>query len=153
TQTAAHLAVTTDGLSQCDTAALYFAIGVYEHHTRGAIRAHCFSGYEDAGCQRRGPRGLRLQEGDAHAHVGHDTRVPLFDGDAHFDRGLTAVCRRDDGDHLSGDLPCRIGVQHSLHRLSRRDPIDERLVDVHLNFERVHVHDGTYTGAREAATS
>src|SRR5262249_53957569 len=110
TQTAAHLAVTTDSLSQCDTAAFYFAVGVHEHHTCGAIRLHCFSRHEDAGCQRRGPHGLRIQEGDAHTHVGHDTRVPLFDGDAHFDGGLTAVCRRDDGDHRTGDLPCRIGV-------------------------------------------
>src|SRR5579863_2675408 len=92
-----------------------------------------------------------LQEGHAYAHVRQDARILLIDADAHLDGGLAAIGCRNDGNHVRGDGPVRIGIEHGLRVLPGLHAIDVGLVDVDLDLERVHVDDGADAGAREAA--
>ena len=139
-----------------DAAALDLAVGVRRRPRRCVALASAprRRRHQHAAARRPAPPAAApaaSRKRHAHAHVRHDARVLRLERDAHLHGGLAAVGGRDDGDHLAGDLPVRIGVQRRLHRLPGRDAVDEGLVDVHLDLERVHVHDGADAGAREAA--
>src|SRR3989449_2273934 len=105
---------------------------------------------EHAATGRRRGR-LVAEEGHLHPHVGQDARVELVEGRAHLHGGLLPVRSGNQGADLAGDLPVGIGVEDGGDGLSVTDPRDVRLVHVHLDLERGHVHEGGDARAREAA--
>ena len=102
------------------------------------------------GCR---PAGVAcLEEAHAHAHVRHDARI-LHASSAM--RTLTVALPRSAVGMIAitsaGDLPVRVGVERRLDRHLRLHAADERLADVDLDFQRIHVDDGADAGAGEAA--
>src|SRR2546427_398474 len=96
---------------------------------------------------------LILQKSDFHAHV-RQNKVVFFqidDGNAHFDGGLLAVGGGNDGANFRGNGFVRVGVQRRGNLLAVYDARDVRLVDVHFNFVRTHVHNRGNACPREPA--
>src|SRR6201987_5159616 len=89
-------------------------------------------------------------EGDLGGHVGEDARVLLVDPDPNFDRPLVAVGLRHDADDRGRDRPVRVRVERDRNWHAGLNAADERLVNVDVDFDRIHVDEGEYAGAREA---
>src|SRR5581483_2237892 len=98
-----------------------------------------------------GRRRAGFAEGDLHAHLGQDARVQLVEADADLDGGFLAIGGGDDGDDFARDFPIGIGVERGFDRLIGFDAVDVAFVDVNLDFERAHVHNGSDAGAGESA--
>src|SRR5262245_25102384 len=66
-------------------------------------------------------------------HLWEDARVAFLEADAHLDGGAVAVGRWNDGEHLAGNVPVRIGVKDDGGGLPGADIGDLALVDVDLD--------------------
>src|SRR5262249_31459923 len=75
----------------------------------------------------------------------------VLEADAHPHGGLLAIGGGNDRDDGGRNGPVRIGVEHRGHRHAGGHAADEGFVDVDLDFDRVHVHDGADPGAGKAA--
>src|ERR1700733_12620479 len=62
------------------------------------------------GCARRALATV-FEKSYARAHLWKDARILLPEGDAHFDGGLGAICRGNNGDHLASDRPVGVSIQ------------------------------------------
>src|SRR6516162_7508061 len=83
-----------------------------------------------------------VEEGDLDGHVGKDSRVLLPQRYPHLDGSLVAVGGRDDGDDCRRNRPVRVGVKHCGHRTAGMHTPDERLIDLDLDLDGIHVDNG-----------
>ena len=77
-------------------------------------------GHQHAARPRLIPLGgfFLFEERNAHTHVRDDAIILDVDPDAHLHRRLGAIGRGNYGDHMRGNLPIRIGIQHRIDRLA-----------------------------------
>ena len=93
-----------------------------------------------------------VEECDLHTHVRQHPMVSFQQAQAYPNGGFVAVCGRNDRQYGARIGAIGVGVETDAHGLLCGNAVDVGFVDIHLDFERVHVDDGADSRARKSAT-